>query len=172
MPRTLTALEHYRKAHKYYWEGNRRGTIREGRLALKLNPNYVKAHWLIGCAYLSTQPVDCEAAIKEFRELVRKAPLWPQGHENLGRALMRQGRTADALKSFREEFRLRPDSPIAQVEIARHLLGRGEYRAAVAVLLGKANPPHFCTPVDAHLLIAEFVIRGVPQRRAQSGNTS
>jgi hypothetical protein len=26
------------------------------------------------------------------------------------------------------------------------------------VLLGKANPPHFCTPVDAYLLIAEFVI--------------
>jgi len=159
MPKTLTALEHYKKAHKYYWEGNRRGTIKEGRLALKLNPNYVKAHRLIGCVYLSTEPVDCAAALKEFRELVRKAPHWPEGHEHLGRTLMRQGRTAEALKSFREELRLRPDSPIAQVEISRHLLGRGEYREAVAVLLGKAIPPSFCTMADARLLMAEFLIR-------------
>ena len=159
MPKTLTALEHYKKAHKCYWEGNRRGTIKEGRLALKLNPTYLKAHWLIGCVYLSTQPVDCEAALKEFRELVRKAPHWPEGHEHLGRTLMRQGRTAEALKSFREVLRLRPHSPIAQVEISRHLLGRGEYREAVAVLLGKAIAPHFCTMADAHLLMAEFLIR-------------
>jgi tetratricopeptide (TPR) repeat protein len=158
MPKTLTAYEHWRKAHKYYWEGNRRGTIREGRLALKLNPNYVKSHWLIGCVYLSTEPVDCEAALKEFRELVRKAPLWPEGHEHLGRTLMRQGRTLEALKSFREELRLRPDSPLAQVEIGRHLLKRGEYREAIAVLLGKATAPQFCTMADAHLLIAEFLI--------------
>jgi hypothetical protein len=37
------------------------------------------------------------------------------------------------------------------------LLGRGEYREAVAVLLGKANPPQFCTVADAHLLIAELL---------------
>lgn len=159
MPKTLTAHEHWKKAHKYFWDGNRRGTIREGRLALKLNPNYVKAHWIIGTVYLSTEPVDCEAALKEFRELVRKAPDWAEGHQSLGRTLMRQGRTAEALKSFREELRLRPDSPWAQVEISRHLLTRGEYREAVAVLLGKATAPRFCTMADAHLLMAEFLIR-------------
>jgi Flp pilus assembly protein TadD len=109
--------------------------------------------------YLSTEPVDLEAALKEFRELVRKAPLWPEGHNCLGRALMRQGRTAEALQSFREELRLRPNSPWAQVEIGRQLLGRGEYREAVAVLLGKATPPPFCTMADAHLLIAELLMR-------------
>lgn len=56
-------------------------------------------------------------------------------------------------------LRLRPDSPWAQVEIGRHLLKRGEYRQAVAVLQGKPNPHHFCTVADAHLLIAEFVMR-------------
>jgi Tfp pilus assembly protein PilF len=159
MPKKLTAREHWYRALKYYWEGDRRRTIREGRLAMKLNPNYVRVHRIIGCAYLSTEPVDCEAALKEFRELVRKDPRWPEGHEHLGRALMRQGRTAEALKSFREELRLRPDSPWAQVEIGRHLLKRGEYREAVAVLLGKATAPQFCTMLDAHLLIAEFVMR-------------
>ena len=78
MPNTLTALEHFKKAHKYYWEGNRRGTIKEGRLALRLNPTYLKAHWLIGCVYLSTEPVDCEAALKEFANWCGKLRIGPK----------------------------------------------------------------------------------------------
>ena len=50
MPKKLTAREHWYKALKYYWEGDRRRTIREGRLAMKLNPNYVRMHRIIGCA--------------------------------------------------------------------------------------------------------------------------
>jgi tetratricopeptide (TPR) repeat protein len=72
---------------------------------------------------------------------------------------MRQGRTIEALKSFREVLRLRPNSPWAQVEVGRYLRQRGEYREAVAVLLGKAHPPHFCTKADASLLIAQFLMR-------------
>ena len=159
MPKTLTAREHWDKAFDYYWKGDRRRTIKEARLAIKLNPNYARPHWIIGSVYLSTEPVDCEAALKEFRELVRKDPRWPEGHTSLGRTLMRQGRTAEALKSFREVLRLKPESPWAQVEVGRHLLKRGEYRAAVAVLQGKPNPPRLCTVADAHLLIAEFVMR-------------
>jgi len=159
MPKTLTAREHWKKAMEYYWDGDRRRTIKEARLAMKLDPNYVRSHWIIGCVYLSTEPVDCEAALKEFRELVRKDPRWPEGHCCLGRTLMRQGRTDEALKSFRQVLRLKPDSPWAQVEIGRHLLKRGEYREAVAVLQGKPSPPHYCTVADAHLLIAEFVVR-------------
>src|ERR1700704_4228963 len=120
MPKTLTAREHWKKAVEYYWNGDRRRTIKEARLAMKLNPNYVRMHRIIGCVYLSTEPVDCEAALREFRELVRKDPRWSEGHERLGRALMRQGRTVEALLSFREVLRLRPNSPIAQVEIGRH----------------------------------------------------
>src|SRR5437899_2899315 len=74
MPKTLTAREHWHKAFDYFWKGDRRRTIKEARLAMKLNPNYVRPHWIIGSVYLSTEPVDCEAALKEFRELVRKDP--------------------------------------------------------------------------------------------------
>lgn len=168
MPNRLTAREHWYRAVRYYFEGDRKRTIKEARLAMKLNPNYVRLHRIIGCVYLSTEPVDCEAALKEFRELVRKDPHWPEGHEQLGRALMRQGRTAEALKSFREVLRLRPKSPWSQVEVGRQLLKHGEYREAVAVLLGKATPPPFCTRADAHLLIAEFLfIRSYAEARAE-----
>jgi Tfp pilus assembly protein PilF len=127
-------------------------------MAMKLNPNYVRPHWIIGTVYLSTEPVDCEAALKEFRELVRKDPRWPEGHGSLAHTLMKQGRTAEALKSYREVLRLRPNSPWAQVEVGRHLLKLGEYREAVAVLLGKTTAPHVCTKADAHLLIAKFLM--------------
>ena len=158
MPNRLTAREHWDKAFDYFWKGDRRRTIKEARLAMTLNPNYVRPHWIIGQVYLSTKPEDPEAALKEFRELVRKDPRWPEGHCSLAATLMKQGRTAEALKSIREVLRLKPNYPWAQLELSRHLLERGEYREAVAVLLGKASPPHFCTMVDAHLLIAELLM--------------
>jgi predicted Zn-dependent protease len=71
---------------------------------------------------------------------------------------MEQGRKAEALKSIREILRLKPKSPWAQITLGRHLLERGEYREAVAVLLAKVDAPHLCTRVDAHLLIAELLI--------------
>ena len=158
MPKTLTAREHWDKAFDYFWKGDRRRTIKEARLAMKLNPNYVRPHWIIGQVYLSTKPVDREAALKEFRELVRKDPRWVEGHNSLAATLMKQGRTAEALKSIREALRLRPNSPWAQLVMSKHLLDRGEYLAAVAVLLGKADPPRFCTVADAYLLRAELLM--------------
>jgi predicted Zn-dependent protease len=157
MPKTLTAREHWDRAFDYFWKGDRKRAIKEARLAMKLNPNYVRPHWVIGQVYLSTEPVDREAALREFRELVRKDPHWVEGHTALAATLMKQGRNAEALKSIREVLRLKPNRPWAQLQLSKHLLERGEYREAIAVLLAKAKAPHFCTPVDAHLLRAELL---------------
>jgi cytochrome c-type biogenesis protein CcmH/NrfG len=157
MPKKLTANEHWDKAFDYWWKGNVKRAIKEGRLAMKLNPSLARPHWIVGQAYLRADPPDREAALKEFRELVRKDPRWVEGHASLASVLLKQGRKAEAMKSLREELRLKPDRPWAQVLFARHLLERGEYREAVAVLLGKANPPRFCTVADAHLLMAELL---------------
>ena len=157
MPKTLTAREHWDRAFDYFWKGDRKRTIKEAQLAMKLNPNYVRPHWVIGQVYLSTDPVDREAALKEFRELVRKDPHWVEGHSALAATLMKQGRKAEALASYREELRLKPTRPWAQLEMSKHLLERGEYREAIAVLLAKANAPHFCTPADAYLLRAKLL---------------
>lgn len=168
MPKTLTAGEHWDKAFDYFWKGDRRRTIKEARLAMELNPNYVRPHWIIGQVYLATEPVDREAALKEFRELVRKDPRWVEGHVALAGVLLKQGRTAEALKSLREVLRIRPNSPWAQIVLSRDLLKRNEYREAIAVLLGKASPPPFCARVDAHLLIAELLMnRSYAEARAE-----
>jgi tetratricopeptide (TPR) repeat protein len=159
MSNTLTARDHWNKAFEYYFEGDRCRTIQEARLAMKLNPNYVRPHWIIGQVYLSTEPVDCEAALREFRELVRKDPRWPEGHMSLAATLMRLGRKAEALRFIREALRLRPKSPWPQLQMSSHLLERGEYGEAVAVLMGKVTPPRFCTKADAHLLRAELLMQ-------------
>ncbi|HEV7796563.1 MAG TPA: tetratricopeptide repeat protein [Pyrinomonadaceae bacterium] len=156
MRNKLTAREHWDKAFDYWWEGNVQGAIEEGRLAMDLNPSLARPHWIVGQAYLRAEPPDREAALKEFRELVRKDPRWVEGHASLAATLLQQGRTAEALKSIREVLRLNPNCPWAQLELSKHLLEHGEYRQAVAVLLGKASPPTFCTVADAHLLRAEL----------------
>ncbi len=157
MPNRLTANEHWEKAFDYWWEGNVQRAIEEGRLAMEVNPSLARPHWIIGQAYLRADPPDREAALREFRELVRKDPRWVEGHSSLAAVLLKQGRKVEAMKSMREALRLKPDRPWEQVHFARHLLARGEYREAVAVLLGKPNPPRFCTVADAHVLIAELL---------------
>ena len=159
MPKILTAREHWNRAFRYFFEGDRRRTIKEARLAMTLDPSLSRPHWIIGQAYFSITPVDREAALKEFRELVRKEPRWTEGHASLAATLMKQGRKAEALKSIREVLRLKPNYPWAQVELSKHLLERGEYREAVAVLQGKAIAAAFCTAVDAHLLLAEMMTK-------------
>lgn len=126
-------------------------------MAMTLNPNLVRPHWIIGQVYLNSDPEDPEAALREFRVLVRKDLRWSEGHASLAGVLIKQGRKAEALKSIREVLRLKPKSQWARVEISKHLLGRGEYREAIAVLQGKPSAPHFCTMVDAHLLMAELM---------------
>ena len=159
MPNQLTAREHWDKAFDYWWEGNVQRTIEEARLAMELDPSLARPHWIIGQAYLRVVPANPDAALKEFRELVRKDPRWTEGHACLAGILLKRGRTAEALKSVREVLRLKPNYPWAQVELSLDLLKRGEYGQAIAVLQAKASPPAFCTPVDAYVLLAEMMTK-------------
>lgn len=168
MPKKLTAREHWDKAFDYWWEGNMPRAIKEGRLAIELNPSLARPHWIIGQAYLRMVPEDRESALKEFRELVRKDPRWVEGHVALAATLMKQGRKAEALKSISEALRIKPNCVWAQLELSKHLLERGEYREAVAVLRGKANAPRFCTAADAYLLRGELLMnRSHAEARAE-----
>jgi len=158
MSNTSLAREHWDKAFDYFWKRNRRLTIREARLAMKLNPNLARPHWIIGQAYF-IEPEDREAAIKEFRELVRKDPRWPEGHASLGATLMKQGRVDEALKCVREVLRLKPDYKWAQVELAKHLLKRNEYREAITVLRARPSLSPDYTVADAYLMLDELLER-------------
>ena len=101
---------------------------------MKLDPSLARPHWVVGQSYLRAEPPDREAALKEFRELVRKGPRWDVGHSTLANTLLQQGRKAEGLKSMREVLRRKPDNAWARRELSKHLLERGEYREAVARL--------------------------------------
>ena len=168
MSNTVTAREHWDKAFDYFWKRDRRRTIKEARLAMTLNPSLARPHWIIGQVYLSMDPIDPEAALKEFRELVRKDPRWPEGHASLGATLMKQGRVDEALKCVREVLRLKPNYKWAQVEMSKHLLKRNEYREAIAVLRAKPCPSPFYTVADAYLMLDDLLAswgQPVEQRR-------
>ena len=159
MSNTGTAREHWDKAFDYFWKGDRGLTIEEARLAMTLNPSLARPHWLIAQVYLTTEPVDREAALKEFRELVRKDPRWPHGHAGLAATLLKQGRVDEALKSVREVLRLKPDYIWAQIELSRHLLKRNEYREAITVLRGRPSLSPSYTVADAYLMLDEALGR-------------
>jgi tetratricopeptide (TPR) repeat protein len=159
MSNTSLARQHWHKAFEYFFEGKYHLAVKAGRLALKYNPALKRPHWIIGQAYQASEPADREAALKEFRELVRKDPRWPEGHASLGATLMKQGRLDEALKSVREVLRLKPDHKWAQAEMSKHLLKRNEYREAIAVLRGRPSPSPFYTVADAYLMLDDLLAR-------------
>jgi predicted Zn-dependent protease len=159
MSNTVLARKHWDKAFDYFFEGRHRLSIKAGRLAMKLNPTLARPHWIIGQAYNASEPPDCEAALKEFRELVRKDPRWPEGHASLGATLMAQGRVDEALKCVREVLRLKPTHKWAQAEMSKYLLKRNEYREAIAVLRAKPSPSPFYNVADAYLMLDDLLAR-------------
>ena len=151
MSNITLARKYWDKAFDYYFEGKSDRAIAAGRKALKLNPTLKRPHWIIGQAYLFREPPDRESAIKEFRQLVEKDPRWPHSHGALGATLAKQGRIDEALKCYREAFRLAPHEPWTRIELARLLLKRNDYAEAIRTLRGIASP--FCTLIDAYLLL-------------------
>ena len=152
MSNITLARKYWDKAFDYYFDGESDRAIAAGRKAMKLNPAYVRPHWIIGQAYLFRKPPDRESAIKEFRQLVEKDPRWSAGHVALAAALARQRRIDEAMKCYREALRLKPQMPGVRIELAHLLLKRNDYHEAIRVLGGIDSP--FRTLIDAYHLLA------------------
>ena len=149
------ARKYWDKAFDYYFDGESDRAIAAGRKAMKLNPAYVRPHWIIGQAYLFREPPDRESAIKEFRQLVAKDPRWCEGHNALGAVLAKQGRSDEALRCYRESLRLKPQQPGVRIHLAQLLLNRNDYKEAILVLRGVDSP--FSVLIDAYYLLARTI---------------
>ena len=152
MSNITLARKYWDKAFDYYFKGQSDRAIAAGRKAMKLNPGYVRPHWIIGQAFLHRPKPDRESAIKEFRQLVEKDPRWCEGHNALGASLSKQGRIDEAKKCFRESLRLKPKQPGIRIRLAELSLKRNDYREAIVVLQGIDSP--FRTEIDAYHLLA------------------
>lgn len=151
MANVTLARKYWDKAFDYYFKGKSDRAIAAGRKAMELNPRLARPHWIIGQAFLFRKPPEPELAIKEFRQLVEKDPRWQHGHGALGAILKKQGRVDEALKCFREAFRLAPHEPWTRIELADLLLKRNNYEDAIRTLGGIAVPA--CTLIDGYLLL-------------------
>jgi Flp pilus assembly protein TadD len=102
----------------------------EFREALRLRPDYPKAHFNLG-AVLAAQN-QLPEAIAEYREALRLRPDYPEAHFNLGNALNRQGKLPDAVAEYREVLRLRPDDAKAHLSLGAAWAEQGKLSEAVA----------------------------------------
>jgi len=75
-----------------------------------------------------------DEAIVRYREYTTSDPNDPEGHNNLGVALMQKGRFDDAVTSFQRSIELKPDSPKAQNNLGVALMRSGHVQDAVAPL--------------------------------------
>jgi protein O-mannosyl-transferase len=66
-----------------------------------------------------------------WRHTLERNPSSWMGHNNLGAELSLQGRSDEALASFRASLSLNPDNPNAVLNMARELLRRGEIESSV-----------------------------------------
>lgn len=152
------ARELYNQALECYFEGDRWGAFKHAHLAIVRNLYWARPHWLLGLVHSVMPPIDLEEAIREYREVVLKEPLWSGGHLCLGTSLAKQGRIEEALGPLRQSVRLEPSAE-NRAELARCLLKRRDFREAITVLRGKPSLSPFYTMADAFVLLAETLER-------------
>jgi tetratricopeptide (TPR) repeat protein len=99
------ARPHLGLASAYVELGRREAAEAELGRALAADPDLRPARERL--ARLRERAGDLDGAIAQWREVVRIAPLSARGHEELARALARQGRAAQAERHFAEARRLR-----------------------------------------------------------------
>jgi tetratricopeptide (TPR) repeat protein len=100
--------------------GRLQDAIAEYETALRLQPNYVTAHYNLGRAWSET-PGRLKDAIAEYEAALRLQPDYAPGWHNLGVSWLHLGNLPAAVAAFREELRLSPNNPAAQQALAAAL---------------------------------------------------
>jgi len=101
-----------------------RGAEKEYRQAIRLKPDYARAHFGLGWVLNSE---------KEIREAIRLSPNTYRYHEVLGEFLETHKRYAEAEQEYRELLRLKPDGPETLNKLALYLDKQGRRKDARAL---------------------------------------
>ena len=94
--------------------------IEQCRTALRLDPDYAKAHNNLGNALLDAGQVP--AAIAQYQAALQQEPDDPTAHYNLGIALFRAERLPEAIAQYETAVRLQPDEAEAHYNLGNALL--------------------------------------------------
>ncbi|MEE9234381.1 MAG: tetratricopeptide repeat protein [Candidatus Acidoferrales bacterium] len=99
------------------------------RKAIKLYPNYVQAHHLLGTLYMDRQA--WEEGKKYLQQALAINPQFAPSYLALGALHNRQGQPKQAESALRRGLELAPDSWQGHSELSRTLLAQGEVEQAV-----------------------------------------
>ena len=97
--------------------------------ALRLDPDYIKAHYNLGKALVKQK--DFQEAAAHYRETIRLSPNHPAAHNNLGIALSLAENPEEAIIHFREAIRLIPEFVAAHYNLGNTLSLQGKFQEAI-----------------------------------------
>jgi len=121
-------------------EGKLEEAINYYQTALRYNPAYPEAHFLLGNAL--DQQGKLDPAIVEYRQALRFQPTQEQAHLLLGVALARQNKVEEAAAHYLTVLKTNPESAVGHNNLARllHTQGRTAEAAEHYLAAVKLNP--------------------------------
>ncbi|HWB84355.1 MAG TPA: tetratricopeptide repeat protein [Bryobacteraceae bacterium] len=111
--------------------GDRRRELQEAiiRHRLEKNPKDFTANFNLGAVMLSR--LDAQGAVSPLKAAVSAAPMRPEARNMLGVALLRVGRSAEALAQFEIALKLRPEYTAARFHLANAQIEAGKLNEAI-----------------------------------------
>ncbi len=135
--RPRSAVAHHSPRHRPASQGKPDEAVAEFREAIRLEPDYAKAHTNLGNVlnprgrWTRPSPMAHREAIPARSPALRPSGPTSPSH-NLGIALAGQGKVDEAVAAFREAIRLKPDYAEAHNNLGIALAGQGKVDEAVA----------------------------------------
>jgi type IV pilus assembly protein PilF len=123
----------YALGHIYFQQGRYDEAIKQFQTVLDLKPDDSEAYNYLGKVYEQQGKLD--EAIHAYQQAL-KNPLYltPEiPHTNLGLVYIKQKRTADAIREFRDAMHINPNYPISYFQLGRLYLDLGMTEEAVSV---------------------------------------
>ncbi len=108
--------------------------IKELEEALRLAPGSVKALFNLAVAYGTSPAHGPKKEIEHLEKVIELAPDFPRAHLALGKALLQEGKAADAVTALQNAVKLAPESGEANYQLGLALVRAGRKEEAAAQL--------------------------------------
>lgn len=97
--------------------------------AIKADPYYHAAHYVLGLSYLQTNQL--ELAEKELITANSIKPLFSDGHSDLGEVYYKLGKLSNAISEYKRALELEPDKPYTNLVLGKAFREKKEYETAI-----------------------------------------
>ncbi|MBU1262370.1 DUF2723 domain-containing protein [bacterium] len=106
------SVSYFNRGRLYFNLGKWANAESEIKEALKINPPYLQAHYLLACIYRGTERID--EAIREYREILKLDPKHIEALNDLGYIYYTQGRLEEANRQFKTVLEIDPNNIYAK----------------------------------------------------------